>query len=243
MNRTRLLVLLLSLAALVIRGPLAEAESPDPIVRLAPASVQVNAGETVQITVEIEDIANLGAFQFDLTYDPTIVAVESITLGDFPDSTGRNVNPLGPRIEAGKAVYGAFSFGDAAGPAGSGTLAIITLKALAGGETPLGLQNVQVVDVSGTRIPISTAGATVTVSGTAPAPVATTSEPTQAGAATATTSEPTQVSTATAEVALPTPQVDGESSTTSPWIDWAIVAAALIVVVALVTFVARRLAR
>lgn len=207
-------------------------QPPEPTVRIEPASLQVSPGRSVQATIEIDDVKNLGAFQFDLTYDPAIVEVESITLGDFPGSTGRSVNPLGPRIEAGKAVYGAFSFGDSAGPDGSGTLATVTLTAQAGGQTPLGLGSVQIIDIGGGRITVASQGATVTVSGSPRPPVERGVR--SAPAATAVTAIPP---------ALPQGNVDAETNPASPLREWAITAVALLGVVALVILAARLMAR
>ncbi|MFQ5593962.1 MAG: cohesin domain-containing protein [Anaerolineae bacterium] len=207
-------------------------QPPEPAVRIEPASIQVDAGSSVQIVIEIHDVVNLGAFQFDLTYDPAIVEVESISLGDFPGSTGRSVNPLGPRLEAGKAVYGAFSFGDSAGPDGSGALATVTLKALGGGQTPLGLGNVQVIDIGGGRIAAASQGATVTVSGSPRPPVERGVE-----------SAPTATAVTDAPPALPQGNVDAESNPASPLREWAITAVALLGIVALVILTARLMAR
>jgi len=228
--------LLLTLVALATSISLAWSESPEPTVRIEPANIQTSAGDTIQITIEIHDVANLGAFQFDLTYDPAIVQVDNITLGDFPGSTGRSVNPLGPKIQAGKAVYGAFSFGDAAGPDGSGALATVTLKALAGGQTPLGLGNVQVIDIGGARIQASTQGAAVTVSGSPAAPQSTT---------VTRNTKPTLAGTATVETLLATPQESANTQieSASPLKDWVITAAALVAILSLAILAARRMAR
>lgn len=238
MNTIRLInASLLVLIALATCVPLAWSVAPEPAIRIEPASIQANAGDTVQVTVEIRDVTNLGGFQFDLIYDPAIVQVDSVALGDFAGSTGRSVNPLGPKIEAGKAVYGAFSFGDTAGPDGSGILATIMLKAKAGGQTFLKLQNAQVVDTGGTRISVSTEEATMIVSGTPPAP----GERSPAAAA----GTPTRISTRTAATVLPSPQPDAISETApaSPLADWAIVGAVLIAVLALVALAAYRMTR
>lgn len=209
----------------------------EPTVRLEPATLQAEAGSAVDVTIRIQDVTNLGAFQFDLTYDPTIVEVENVTLGDFPTSTGRSVNPLGPRIEAGKAVYGAFSFGEAVGPDGSGTLAVVTLQALAGGQTPLGLQNVQVIDVSGSRIPAATEGGSVTVAGSPPAP----------GQATAaTTVGPTTTATATARSVLDIMQSGQDqqaSASSTPWQEWLITGGILLALIGIVALAARLMAQ
>ncbi len=225
-------VLALALTAVTMVVSPAWAQPPEPAVRIEPANLQVSAGSSVQATVKIDDVKNLGAFQFDLTYDPAIVEVESIALGDFPGSTGRSVNPLGPRLDAGKAVYGAFSFGDSAGPDGSGVLATVTLKAQAGGQTPLGLGNVQIIDIGGGRIAVASQGATVTVSGSPRPPVERGVE-----------SAPTGTVVAAMPPALPQDNANAETHPVSPLKEWAITALVLLVIVALVTLSARLMAR
>lgn len=237
MSTIRLCIaLLLALVALATSIPLVWSDSPETTVRIEPTSVQVSAGDTVPVTIEIHDVVNLGAFQFDLTFDPAIVQVDSVTLGDFPASTGRSVNPLGPKSQAGKVVYGAFSFGDAAGPDGSGTLATVILQARGGGQTPLGLANVQVIDIGGTRIQASTQEATITVSGL---PVAPASIPEAEGV------KPTLAGTVTAGTVLAVPRQDAkpEAASESPLMGWLITGAALAGIIVLVVLVAGLMAR
>ncbi len=230
----RLLVLIAVLTVCTLAWSNPEGE---PAVRLEPATIQADAGTPIEVDVVIQNVSNLGAFQFDLTYDPAIVQVDSIALGEFPGSTGRNVSPLGPRTDAGKAVYGAFSFGDAAGPDGSGPLATVTLRAQAPGQTPLGLQNVQAIDVGGSHIPVLTGGGTVTVTGSpAPTPQA----PRELSA------EPTRAGTATAATVLTPPRASEPSqkiATPFPRREWMITGAVLILIVGLVVLAARQMAR
>ncbi len=229
--------LLLVLAAILAGFSSAAAQAPDTAMRVEPATIQIRPGESVEVTIQIADVENLGAFQFDLTYDPTVVEIDNVTLGDFPGSTGRSVNPLGPRIDAGKATYGAFSFGDAAGPAGSGTLAVVTLQAVAGGQSPLGLQNVQVIDVGGAQMGASTEGGQVMVPDSAPAPQAT---------GTAVPREPTRIGTATATAVLTPPEPptsrDMDSEPSSVLREWLITVGALVGLVLVVILVARQMA-
>ncbi|RME47680.1 MAG: hypothetical protein D6791_05205 [Chloroflexi bacterium] len=236
MKRIRVLFLII-LAGLVwaALASLALSESPESVVHIEPVNIRLDAGSDTQITVEIDNVTNLGAFQFDLTFDPGVVQVDGVTLGDFPASTGRTVNPLGPKTDTGKIVFGAFSFGDAAGPDGSGTLARVTLKAIAGGETPLELRNVQVIDVSGGRIQASTQGATVVVAG----PRA------SEGIARTSTNEPQPAGTAETGIAPSQPQERNspETAPPSPLRDWILTGAALLGIIALVIVAARLMAR
>lgn len=120
----------------------------NPTVRIDPAQSLIGPGETFTVTVMIDQASNLGGFEFTLLFTPATVTVDDVTVGDFLGSTGRTVIPVGPTIDnqTGRASFGAASVGSAAGPDGTGTLAIITLTAQESGESPLDLHNVMVLD-------------------------------------------------------------------------------------------------
>lgn len=79
------------------------------------------------------------------------------SLGDFPESIGRDATPLGPDIDntAGTITFGAFSLGATpAGPNGNGVPAVLTFRALAAGGTDLTFQDAQVSDRAGVSQPV-----------------------------------------------------------------------------------------
>jgi len=130
------------------------------MVKIVPAFSQIGLNDTATVDIKIENVNNLGAFEFVLHYDGNIVEVaetSNVILGDFPGSTGRTVVPTGPNIDnvKGELTFGAFSFGIASGPNGDGVLAEITLTAKNVGETTLELKNVQVTDTNGNLIPVT----------------------------------------------------------------------------------------
>ena len=120
-------------------------------VRVEPGSSMVAPGETFTVAVEIEGAMDLGGFQLALDFDPAVVQVKEVTLGDFLGSTGRNIAPLGPEIDndAGTVMFGAFGFESQPGPGGDGVLAVLTLTAQGMGSSPLHLENAQVADTGG----------------------------------------------------------------------------------------------
>lgn len=123
----------------------------DPVVRIAPADSAMEAGDAITVTVKIEEVANLGAFEFTLVYAPSIVQVTDVALGNFLGSSGRSVTSVGPITDdqAGKVKFGAFSFGDDRGPDGVGILASITLEAQGEGQAILDLKDVKAADIAG----------------------------------------------------------------------------------------------
>jgi len=135
-------------------------------VRLNPSTVNLTtAGATFDIDVMVDDVTNLGGFQFDIGYAPAIVTVENasdVTLGPFLGSTGRTVTPVGPSIDntAGKVTFGAFSFGVPAGPNGSGLLATIKFTVQSQTAGTLDLNNVTLTDINANPITVDVIGDT-----------------------------------------------------------------------------------
>jgi len=172
-------------------------------VRIAPAASSVEAEAVFTVDIVIEDVEDLGGFEFDLTYDPAIVQVTDVSLGPFLGSTGRNTGTIGPEIDntTGRVSFGAFSFGTELGPSGTGTLATITLSAAGAGTSLLDLQNTQVTDTQGNlQTPVTEEDGTVTVvASPTPTPTATaTATPTLTPTGTPTfTPTPTATDTAT----------------------------------------------
>lgn len=141
---------------------------PGVTVRMEPAKKQLYLNRTGAVDVLIDNVTNIGSFQFEIGYDPAIVQLRGsspVRLGSFLGSTGRTVIPVGPAIDttAGTVVFGAATFGPQAGPTGSGTLASITWTGVGEGSRSLDLRNVQVSDINGVVIPVSEVDGEITV--------------------------------------------------------------------------------
>ena len=169
MPKNKQLIILCLLALIVASASMREvgAIAPGTRVRLEPADLVVDLNETFVVQVVIEEAANLGAFQFDLTYDPSILQVQEAAVGDFLESTGQSVVPVGPETnnDEGRTTFGAASFGSGPGPSGAGVLATITFIARGGGSTVLELQEVQVLDTALNVQPITVGDGRVVVMG------------------------------------------------------------------------------
>jgi hypothetical protein len=141
------------------------AAQPGPRLWVEPAQLEVDPNENFSLQVMIEGIEDLGGFQIELAYDPSVVEVKQAAVDDFLTSTGRNKIPVGPNIdsEAGTVVLGAATFGDAAGAEGSGVLATISCTALGDGTSALSLQNVQVLDTAAGALSVEVEGGQVVV--------------------------------------------------------------------------------
>ncbi len=148
-------------------------------VRLqVPATDLTAGGGQFPVDVVVEDVANLGAFQFTLSYDAALLQYVDVHEGPFLGSSGRIVDCLDPRVDPGSVVFVCVTLGpNPPGPDGSGTLATVTLNALGTGTTPLQLGGVTLTQPDAQLIPAASEDAVITLAAGAvhavSAPVAT----------------------------------------------------------------------
>ncbi|MBU0490220.1 MAG: cohesin domain-containing protein [Chloroflexi bacterium] len=155
--------LLLGLAAGVVHAQTA-------VVRVEPAIQYVALSSPGTVDIMIDDAVDLGGFQFDLTFDATLMQVDSVALGSFLGSTGRTAFPVGPTIDNvnGLVTFGGASFGANPGPNGTGTLATVNFHTLGTpGASRLELENVQVLDTSASPQASTTVDGGVNIGSTA----------------------------------------------------------------------------
>jgi hypothetical protein len=186
-DKQRIIICLLTLIVALVDIPEVCAVAPNPRVRLEPADSVVGLNETFALQVMIEEVNDLGAFQFELAYDSSILRVQEAALGDFTGSTGRSVVPVGPEVdnEEGRTTFGAINLGSGPGPSGTGVLATITFIAQGQGSTVLGLLEVQVLDTAANAQLVTVEDGHVIVRGAAaPTPVATAPAPVSTGPST-----------------------------------------------------------
>jgi len=138
-------------------------------------------GPEFNVNIVADDVTNLAAFQFSLSYDPSIIQYVGVKEGSFLGSSGRQPQCTEPRVQTGQPETLSFncvtlgppvSLKGTAGPDGSGVLAEITFAPVGGGTTPLDLKNGILVaaelDAQGRPAQIETAvqGATLDVAST-----------------------------------------------------------------------------
>ncbi len=115
--------------------------------------------------VVVKDATDLGAFEFTLTYDPNIVTIETVTLGDFLESTGRpawsekypDQKSLVIDNNGGSLKYMEFTMPPNAGPIGDGILAIIkfSLNAQTATELTFDSKRSYATDTKGNALPMA----------------------------------------------------------------------------------------
>src|SRR3989344_1116156 len=138
-------------------------------LRIMPATQSVTAGQTATVTVEIQNVQNLGGFQFTVNFNPQVVQVATncvTTNANFLAVNNRSAVELTPTIDntTGTVSIGAFSFnGWGNGATGAGTLVTIVFNTVGTGTTNLQLSEIILVaaDLNSTQIPTTQTDATI----------------------------------------------------------------------------------
>jgi hypothetical protein len=149
--------------ALVTHGPRsrASAQSGDAIVRVTGPTIPIKKGDVrVPFEVTIENVTNLGSFQFELTYAAGVFELvdpeHDAEKGDFLGSSGRPVvcNPPISDTGAGVARFTCVTLGPTPkGANGSGKVATIYLHAKGSGSTEVTLNRVKITGVGDPAAP------------------------------------------------------------------------------------------
>jgi hypothetical protein len=168
MRRIRIGALAL-LAVVAVAGALithepgfrASAQSSDAIVRVTGPQTPIKKGDTrVPFEVTVENVKNLGSFQFELTYAAGVFELvdpeHDAEKGDFLGSNGRPVvcNPPISDTGAGVARFTCVTLGPTPkGVDGSGKIATMYLRAKGSGSTEVILNRVKLVGVGDPAAP------------------------------------------------------------------------------------------
>jgi hypothetical protein len=143
------------------------AQSNDVVVRVAATNDDaVNEGDVASFDVTVENVENLGAFQFVLQYDPDIFDFAAIERGDFLGSSGREVVCNEPQSDAGTVLYVCNTLRpEPAGPDGGGLVARVQLSAIGSGSTDVSLTRTKVALPDGTELPSTLENTSIAVEG------------------------------------------------------------------------------
>jgi hypothetical protein len=107
----------------------------------------VSTGDTVTIPIVVDDVTNLGAFEFQVSFDATILRAEKAEPGPFLGSSGRQVHCLEPSIGENLVRLVCVTLGATpAGPDGSGVLATLEFKPVGAGTSPLRFERLVFTD-------------------------------------------------------------------------------------------------
>ena len=153
------------LAALIVPASVVLAQDVDVSVN-APA--EVDAGDDFTATVDIANVENFNAGQYDVVFDDTVLRLDDVTAGEI-DGTAIPVGAWN-LIEAGRARV-VQAAGGVVGVTGDGTLAELEFHVIGdpGDESDIDLENGLLGDNVGVEIEVANwLGDTVTVAGEAP---------------------------------------------------------------------------
>ncbi|MCY3743154.1 MAG: leucine-rich repeat domain-containing protein [Candidatus Poribacteria bacterium] len=131
------------------------------------SAIQTNllAGDTLTINLNAENTTDLAGWQADIAFDPNILEAVEVIEGDFLKTESGNTFFQNGTIDnaAGKITDLVSARISESGVSGTGTLLSVTLKAKAGGETQVTLENFEFSSISGEVIPAVPPNITITV--------------------------------------------------------------------------------
>jgi Cohesin domain len=181
--------LLVLMAGAMFGARAARAESP--VMRLDPPSQTVDVGSgPFTVNVLIDNVSNLGAYEFNLVFNPRVLRFVAAEDAGFLGSTQRQVRcPTATLVvptgggPADTLHFGCNTFNrDPAGPNGSGQLATVTFAPVAGGHSELTLVastgQTGTSDIMGEDLHPTSESGSVTVTGEGPAATPRPDEPT-----------------------------------------------------------------
>ena len=137
-----------------------------PIVSVQPATKNAAVGDPISLNINISGVTDLYAFQFDLSFAPTVLSGISTSEGSFLPTGGGTFFIPGTVDNAGGfiSLTADTLLTAISGINGGGTLATVQLSALASGSTPISISNVILLDSNLNTIAATTLDAVVIVS-------------------------------------------------------------------------------
>ncbi len=163
-NARRGLTAALSLAAFGLSG--SPANGQPAILSVDPTTQTTSAGSVVTVDVDISNVSDLYGYQFDLTFNPSVLRAVSSSEGSLLPSggstffiSGANDNLHGTVSATADTLLTAIN-----GVSGSGELAVFTFDAIGTGTSALDIQNETLLDSGLNIISDTTTAGSVTVS-------------------------------------------------------------------------------
>jgi general secretion pathway protein D len=114
-------------------------------LRLVASRALVSTGELVEVELRAESLVPVSHLPLALTFDPAVLAVESVVPGDFLGPAG-TAQVLSDFSRPGELLLGASRLGRVPGVAGSGPVVRITFRALAPGRATVRFRDPRALD-------------------------------------------------------------------------------------------------
>ena len=141
------------------------------IISVLPSSTVVGLGSPESVTINVVGLTDLYAFQFDLTFNPSVFTVAGVNEGGLFNSVGVSFSPGTINNSAGTITFiGDSLSGSGPGISTSGTLVQITLTSIGAGSSSISLANVVLLDSALNDITATASGTAVTVTAGSPEP-------------------------------------------------------------------------
>jgi hypothetical protein len=130
---------------------------------VAPGSETAVVGSTFTVPVNISSVSDLYDYEFDLSFDPSILQLTGVTEGPFLPSGGTTFFFPGFTTNAAGTVTFVVDtlIGPIPGVSGAGVLANLQFQAISTGTSALTLSSVILQDSLGNDIPFTTAAGSV----------------------------------------------------------------------------------
>lgn len=142
-----------------------QAHAADPVLSISAAPSPATVGSTVGLDVLISGITDLYAYQFTLSFDPTVLQAGSSVVGSFLTTAGTTFSDGGSIDNTTGSISFLFDslIGPIAGASGSGVLAHITFTAANAGSSSFSFSDVLFLDSALGDITVQVANASLQV--------------------------------------------------------------------------------
>ena len=170
--RTSIVLAAFLVAVLLLLAP-SHAVADGIVLSIQPVSSTVGVGSTFAVDVNISGVTDLYDFQFDLSFNPSVLQATNVLEGTFLSAGGSTFFIPGTIDNtAGNITFNADTLETAiSGVSGDGTLALFDFTALSPGTSTLTISNVILQDSvgaqTGATLDSTTTGGSVTVQGVA----------------------------------------------------------------------------
>jgi hypothetical protein len=131
---------------------------------VSPSNMSLATGQSINLDINVNSVADLYAYEFDLKFDPTVLQALSVSESAFLSAGGTTFFLPGTIDNVGGLVtFNADSLLGFFGVSGSGTLAEFDFLAIAAGSTSIDIQNALLLDSTLAGIAVDVSGGIVTV--------------------------------------------------------------------------------
>jgi hypothetical protein len=144
-------------------------------ISISPASQTVSVGQTFTLNIDIDQIANLFDYQFSLSFDPAVLAAQSVTEGALFANTGDSFFFPGAIDNSGGAILTTVDtlLGNVPGVSGPGTLATVQFTVVGAGTTSINFSppdDLILQDSQGNVLPVTARSAQIAADASVPDP-------------------------------------------------------------------------